>query len=114
MRRRNHAIGVREHMRMPPDHLSRDRIDHVAERERALFLRHPRVEHDLQQEVAEFVAEIAEIAARDRIADLIGLLDGVGRDARKVLFEVPRTAAAGGAQLRHDVEQGLDIAGRGH
>src|ERR1700761_7259086 len=114
MLRRDHAVFVGKHVGMTPDHLLRDRLDHVAEGEYALFLGHAGVEHDLQQEVAEFVAEIAEIIARDRVGDLIGLLDGVGRDARKILLEVPRAAGAGGAQLRHDVEQGLDIAGRGH
>ncbi len=114
MRGRDHAVPVGENMRMPPDHLARDRLDHVAECERALFFRHPGVKHHLQQEVAEFVAEIVEVAARDRIGDLIGLLDGVGRDARKVLFEVPRAAGAGRSQRRHDVEQAFDVAGRGH
>jgi hypothetical protein len=114
MRRRDHAILVGEHMRMPPDHLFRDRLDHVPESECALFLGHAGVKHYLQQEIAEFVAEIGEIAARDGVGDLIGFLDGVGRDAREVLFEIPRATAAGGAQLRHDVEQAFDFAGRGH
>ena len=41
------------------------------------------MEHHLQQEIAEFVAQIAEIAARDGVGDLIGFLDGVGRDLAK-------------------------------
>ena len=105
VRRRQSAVLVGEHMRMPSDHLSRDRLDHVAECERVLFLRHAGVEHHLQQEIAEFVAEIVEIAARDGVGDLIGLLDGVGRDGRKILFEIPGAAAAGRSQRRHDVEQ---------
>ena len=68
-------------MRMPPDHLARDRLDHVAERKRVLLLGHAGVIHHLQQEIAEFVAEVVEIAARDGVGDLIGFLDGVGRDA---------------------------------
>ena len=44
----------------------------------------------------------------DRIHNLVGLLQGVGRDATEVLFLVPRAAALGIAQARHDVEQGLD------
>ena len=82
-----------------------DRLDHVAERERVLFLRHAGVKYHLQQQIAEFIAQIVEIAARDGVRDLIGFLDGVGRDGRKILFEVPRAAAAGRAQRRHDVEQ---------
>ena len=63
------------------------------------------MKHHLQQKVAEFVPEIVEIAARDGIGDLIGLLDGVGGDGREILFQIPRTAAAGRAQRRHDLEQ---------
>ena len=96
---------VGEHMRMPPDHLARDRLDHVAERERILLLGHAGMIHHLQQEIAELVAEIVEIAARDGVGDLIGFLDGVGRDGRKILLEVPRAAAVGRAQRRHDLEQ---------
>ena len=92
MGRRQPAVLVGEHMRMPADHFARDGLDHVAERERVLLLRHARVIDDLQQEIAEFVAEIVEIAARDGIGDLIGFLDGVGRDRRKILFEVPGAA----------------------
>ena len=101
-------------MRMPADHLGRDRLDHIAERKGVLLFRHAGMKHHLQQQVAEFVAQITEIAPRDGVGDLIGLLDGVGRDGRKILFEIPRTAAAGRPQLRHDVEQTGDIAGRGH
>jgi hypothetical protein len=48
------------------------------------------VKHHLQQEIAEFVTQIVEVAARDGVGDFIGLLDGVGCDTRKILFEVPR------------------------
>ena len=83
-------VLVGEHMRMPPDHFSRDRLDHVAEGERVLLLGHAGVIHHLQQEIAEFVLEVVEIAARDGIGDLIGFLDGVGRDGRKILLADPR------------------------
>ena len=114
MARRDHAILVGEHMRMPPDHLPRDGFDDIAEGKRALFLGHAGMKYDLQQQIAEFIAEIGEVAARDRVGDFVGFLDGVGRNARKRLFEVPRAAATGRSQLRHDVEQAFDIAGRGH
>jgi hypothetical protein len=78
------------------------------------------VKHHLQQQITEFVAEIGKIAAGDRISDFIGFLDGVGHNGRKILFEIPGAAAAGGSQRCHDIEQaldvagGLDVAGRGH
>ena len=90
---------------MPADHFAGDGLDHVAERERALLLRHARVIDDLQQEIAELVAEIVEIAARNRLGDLIGFLDGVRRDRRKILLEVPRAAGHRRAQRRHDLDQ---------
>src|SRR5258706_3058716 len=72
------------------------------------------MKHHLQQEIAELVAQVVEIAARDGIGNFIGFLDRVGRDGRKILFEIPRAAAAGRAQHRHDFEQAGNIAGRGH
>ena len=59
----------------------------------------------LQQEIAKLVTEIVEIAACDGIRDLVGFLDGVGRNGREILFEIPGTAAAGRSQRRHDLEQ---------
>jgi len=75
---------------------------------------HARMEHDLQQQVAEFVLEVVEIATADRVRDLVGFLDGVGRDGREILLEVPRAAAAGRAQRRHDGDQSGNVAGRFH
>ena len=75
------------------------------------FLGHAGMEHDLQQQVAELVAQVLEIAARDRVGDLISLLDGVGRDRFEVLLQVPGAAGAGRAQRRHDFKEPGDIAG---
>jgi len=72
---------------MAPDHLSRDRLDDVAKCKGVLLFRHPGVKHDLQQEVAELIAQIVEVATRDRVGDFIGFLDGVGRDRRKILLK---------------------------
>ena len=48
-------LGVTEYMRMPPLHLVGDRLGDVIEREQPGLLGHPGVEHDLEQEIAEFV-----------------------------------------------------------
>ncbi len=111
---RDIAVLVGEHMRMAADHLSCDRLDHVAEGKGVLLFRHAGVIDDLQQEIAQFLAEVIEIAARDRVRYLIGLLDRVGRDRRKVLLEVPRTTGHRRAQRRHDLNEAGNIAGRGH
>ena len=108
------AVLVDEYMRMAADHLPCHRLDNVAKRKNVLLLGHAGVIHDLQQEIAEFVAKIVEIAARNGVGDLIGLLDGVGRDRRKVLLEVPRAAGHRRAQRSHDFDQSRNIAGRGH
>ena len=60
---------------MAADQLVGDRLDHVAEGERAVLLGHAGVEDDLEQEIAELVAQVGEVAARDRVGDLVGFLD---------------------------------------
>src|SRR5271154_4444782 len=105
---------VRENMGMPTDQLGGDRLDHVAEFEAALLFRHTGVEDDLQQEIAEFVAQIREIAALDRVGDFIGFLEREGDDRGEGLFEVPRTAGPTGPQRRHDFDQASNFARRLH
>jgi len=92
-------------MRMPSDHFSRDCFDYVAEGECIFFFRHTGVKHHLQQEIAEFIPEIVEIAAGDSIGDFIGLLDGVGRNGREILLEIPGAPRLRRSQRRHDFEQ---------
>ena len=72
------------------------------------------MEHDLQQEVAELVAQIVEVAALDGVGHLIGLFDRIGRDGRKILLQVPRAAGAGRAQRRHDLDEARDVGGGLH
>lgn len=102
---------VAEHMGMAPDHLGGDGLDHGAEIEGAALFAEAGVEHDLQQQVAQLVAEIVEIAARDGVRHLIGFLDGVGRNGGEVLREVPGAAGLRRAQCRHDLQQLPDVAG---
>ena len=104
------AIDIGEHMRMAAHHLVADRADHVREREVAGLFGHARMEHHLQQQVAEFVPERGHVRARDRVGHLVGLLDRVGRNAGEVLREIPRAAAPGIAQPRHDVDEFTDVA----
>ena len=82
-------LGVAEDVRMAAFHLVADAVDDVVEREVAGFLGHLRVEDDLELEIAEFVGERVHIVARDRVGDLIGFLDRVGRDRREGLDACP-------------------------
>jgi hypothetical protein len=105
MARRDHAVFVAEHMRMPADHLACHSLDDVAESECILLLRHAGVIDHLQQEIAEFILEVIKIAVGDGLGHLIGFLDGVGGDGRKVLLEVPGAAGHGRTQRLHHFDQ---------
>ena len=62
-------------MRMAADEFGGNGLDHAPEVEQSRFLRHSRMEDDLQQQVAQLVAQVVRFAALDRIRDLVGFLD---------------------------------------
>src|SRR5580704_5801681 len=62
------------------------------------------MKYHLKQQIAELVLELAHVAALDGVGNLIGLFDGVGRDAGKGLLAIPGTAV-GRAQACHDCKQ---------
>ena len=117
-----HAFGhagaarlvIAEHMRMPPDHLRGDGVDDTAEIEGALLLGHLRMENDLQQKIAEFVAQIDKVATRNSVGHLVCLFKRVGGDGLEILFDIPGTAGDRRAQRRHDFEQAGYVARRFH
>ena len=94
------VAGVAEHMRMAADQLGGDRLDDAAEVEQAGLLGHAGMKDDLQQEVAELLAQILGVAALDGVGDLVGFFDRVGRDRGEGLLEVPGTAALAGRAAR--------------
>jgi hypothetical protein len=53
------------------------------------------MENDLQKQIAQLVLQTSQIVARDRIGNLIGFLERIGRDRAEILLEVPRTSGAG-------------------
>ncbi len=107
-----HLVGtgdrdVAEHVRVAPDELGDDPLGHVVDVPPSLVGRHLRVEHDLEQEVAELVAEAVVVVAVDGVEDLVRLLQQVPGERPVILLGVPR-APAGTAQARHhahEVEQ---------
>ena len=57
------AVLVGEHVGMTSDHFSCHRLHDVTEGKRILLLGHAGVVNHLQQEIAEFIPEVIEIAA---------------------------------------------------
>jgi hypothetical protein len=99
-------------MRVAPLHLRRDACGDVGKREMPRLLGHLRVEHDLEQQVAQFLAQRRHVALGDRIGNLIRFFDRVGCDRREVLRAVPR-AAAGPAQSCHDPREAVEFGSGG-
>ena len=95
---------------MAPHQLFGDGLHDVAEVESVLLLRHAGMEDDLQQQIAELVAQIGEVVARDGVGHLIGLFERVRRNGREVLLEVPWTAGTRRPQRRHDLQEPGNIA----
>jgi len=70
--------------------------------------RRTRADGDLQQQIAELVAECRVIATIDGVGDFVGFLDRVRRDRVEILLAIPRAAAVGVAQRGHDAQQVVD------
>ena len=101
-------LGIAEDMRVAALQLVADAVEHVVEREMAGFLGHLRVEHDLELEVAELVGQRVHVVAGDRVGDLIGFLDRVGRDRREVCTRSHSQPADRIAQPPHDRDEALE------
>ena len=101
-------------MGMAANELFGDRLHDAAEIELARLLGHPGVEDDLQQEIAELIAQVREVAALDRVPDFVGFFDRKGGDRREGLLDVPGAAATWIAQRRHDGQEFANVAGRLH
>src|SRR5262249_25047946 len=106
--------GRAEDMRMPANHLVADCLRDVLEGELAALLSHARMEHNLEQEIAELVLEGRRVVELSRFGDLVGFLDRVGRDRPEVLCHIPRATRLRIAQPRHDRQKTLQLRGRGH
>ena len=97
-------IAIAEHMRMPADQFAVDRLQRIRDIEAAVFGRHLREEHRLQQQIAQFFRQPLPIPRVDRVHHFVGFFEQVRLDGVEVLFAIPR-AAAGRAQPRHDLDQ---------
>ena len=70
------------------------------------------MEHDLEEEVAQFLPEVGHVASFYGVRHLVGFLYGVRCDGGEGLLQVPRAAGLRIAQPRHDVQELLQ--GRRH
>jgi hypothetical protein len=73
--------------------------------EPSAFLRHAGVKHHLKQQITQLVAQARRIVALDGVGDLVGLLDGVRRNAAKVLRKIPTAALLRIPQPRHHLKE---------
>ena len=79
-------------MRVAADDLRREGRLHVAQVEHALLRGELRVQHDLEQQVAELAGELGRGPGLERVVDLVGLLEQVVPQRRVGLLAVPRAA----------------------
>ena len=75
--------------------------EHVNDGEVPGLIAHLRIEQHLQQQIAQFLAQVVPVLALDRVQHLVGLFQGVFADGGKALLAVPGTAT-GSAQPCHD------------
>ena len=66
-----------------------------------------RVEHHLQQQVAEFLLEILVVTMTDCIGHFVGLFQDIWHQRGMGLFQVPGAARCWIPQLCHDIDQSL-------
>ena len=77
---------------MPRLHLRHQRAGDVLHRERAALLGHHRVEEDLEEEIAQLVAQRRIVALTDRVVDFVRLLDQIRAERAVRLHPVPFAA----------------------
>src|SRR5438045_927567 len=94
----HHALAVAhgalaEDVRMSPNQLSGDFLEHLADIEAAGLLRDFRVHHREQNQVAQFLAQIRVIPRTHGARDFVGFFNQWRQKRFVRLLRVPRTAA---------------------
>ena len=101
------GTGVAADVRVATDHLVGESLEQLGHRELAAFGGDLRVEHHLEEEVAELLAQRLEAARLDRLQHLVGFLDEVGLERRPRLLSIP-WASIRPTQAVHDVQEPLE------
>ena len=91
-------------MRVPPDHFAANTVSDVVEIEFTGLRGHLGMKNDLKKQVSQLVTQGGHVFSRDRIRDLIGLLDRIGGNTREVLLAVPGAAAIRISQTGHNLK----------
>ena len=89
-------------MRMPRLHLVEETFRHVSEVERSTLLRHYTVEEDLQQQIAQLLAQKRVVAGSNRVIDLVRFLEQV---RPKRLVRLRRVPFAAATQVLHQLQR---------
>lgn len=97
---------------VPVDQFVGDGTGNVVEVETVGFAGELGVEDDLQQQVAEFLAQGGMVAGLDGVQDFVGFLDQIVAQRPVGLFAVPR-ATVGAAEALHDLEEPDEVGSFG-
>jgi indole-3-glycerol phosphate synthase len=105
--RRSELRAVTEDVGVTPYHLLVHLAGDVVKSELSGFLGHLRMHRHMEQEVAEFLPEVRDVVAVDRLDEFGHFFDEAVADAAVRLLPVPR-AAVGGAESGGGREQEVD------
>jgi len=94
----------REHMRVPPDQLGRNRPNRVGQLKRAALGGDLCMKHHLEQHVAQLVGERRPVGCVDGVECLVRFFDEMRTQRRVRLFAVPRTTCRRTKDIGHPHE----------
>ena len=104
------GLDLAEDVRMAADELLAHVLGDLRHVAGAALLEQQREEVDLEEHVAELVAQLGVVAGVGGVGQLVGLLDRVGHDRALVLLAVPRALAPQAAgQLVEAGDGGGDV-----
>ena len=108
------SLGFPENVRMTAFQLIADGVTHLVEVKQPLLLAHLGVEHHLEQQVPQFVTQIAVVLTFDSVQYLVGFFQRVRSDGGEGLFAVPWATDLRIAQRFHDGQQAVQWRRLGH
>jgi len=101
-------------MRMAPDHLLRNRLDHTAKIKESALLGNAGLENNLEKEIAQLFLQIVHVAARNGVGYLIGFPRSYKGLWSRMSVRGPMRNPSPTAQGLHDLNKPLSLTGRLH